>query len=162
MALFVHWDAVIKLEQIRDTGKTVHGTVSNLKDFYKVLSSHGDSEHMITKKLYERLKKLYPKRERRIGGNAGNAAVALAELDIPCVISCPLRPKGLMQTLARFGIRVVNRGKDVMPVKVAKDDPEIEHLVFECGQNRKIFVWDPFAQRLMLDQDFWESVRNTN
>ena len=127
-----------------------------------ILKQEGDSEHLITKELFEFLKKRF-KGKRKIGGNAGNAAMILSELGIPCVLSCPSRPETIMDMLGRYkGVRVVREGCFISPPKAAKSDSEFEHLSFEKEGYRKIFTFDPVSFGCVLDEDFWEKINSAD
>ena len=90
VGLFAHWDSVIRVKDNFLISKDVkpahpHHKLSEIAEVNDILSKPGDSERLITGKLYNELKKLFPEREKRPGGNAANAAVALGELGTECV-----------------------------------------------------------------------------
>jgi ADP-dependent phosphofructokinase/glucokinase len=166
-ALFAHWDSVIR---VRDgfmiSGDTKaakpHSKLSEVAEVNYVLSRPGDSESLITGKLYSELRKLFPEREKRPGGNAANAAIALGELGTGCVLSCPARPKSLMMSLSNYPITLTHRGSFVSPLKVNFDANEFEHLCFEAQGYKKIFTYDTMTENCWLDSNFWDSVNRAD
>ncbi len=125
---------------------------------YVLENERKDCECLIDKELFEFLKGNF-KGIRKIGGNAGNAALVLNELGIPCVLSCPLRPKSIMEMLSKHkGIELANKRGFVEPLETIMDDPEFEHLSFERKDHRKIFTFDPASYECRLDEHFWKNI----
>jgi ADP-dependent phosphofructokinase/glucokinase len=167
LGLFAHWDSVVKLrEGFRLPGgsrKPSPGEkVSDISEVGYLLEQGDDAEFLITERLYNEMKKLFPERERRPGGNAVNAAIALGELGKGCVLSCPIRPKGLMMSLAAYPIRVVQDGATSSPLKAAFGRDEFEHMCFEMKDRKKIFTYDTMTEECWLDKAFWESVKSAD
>ena len=145
---FVHWDVVTRQEPPKFLGK-----------FFK---EEKDSEYHISKKLHSRIASSLVNLERRIAGNAGNAAVSISELGIASVLSCPNRAKPLMSGLAKHKIFLMSGGKESPPLKCSRLDDDPEHVVFEMKRYRKIFNYDEIQRNFILDYDFWNSIKNSN
>ena len=160
LGLFVCWDVVVRQEPPEFLGK--------------YFSTKSDSEIFITEKLHSRILSSLVGAERIIGGNAGNAAVTLSDLGIPCVLSCPSRPRSLMSELSKYRIFLASGGKEVTPMKCFRPDPNPEHIIFEMNDwkeggkasfsrgYRKIFTYDEVQSKFLLDNDFWNSLKNAN
>jgi len=148
LGFFAQWDVIARQEPPKFLSK-----------FFK---EKGDSEYFVSKKLHHKISSALANPLKQIGGNAGNAAVTLSELGIPCVLSCPARPKLLMVELSRHKIFLMLNGRESSPLKCARQDEEPEHMVFEDGSYRKIFNYDKVEQNFLLDYDFWDSLKNAN
>lgn len=161
--LYSHWDSVIKvnkeiLKWIKNSkGKKSRKTILNsieeiiysLKDSIK----NGDSESLISKKVYDDLNCLFPKREIRIGGNGNNMGRTLFELGIIPLVSYPIRPEKLMKSSPDFKIACKNEFK--MPKEAIRQrDPDYDHIIFESDKWRNIMSWDLMSSQGILDEDF--------
>ena len=144
LGLFAHWDVVTRQEPPKFLGK--------------YFSAKSDSEIFIAKNLHSRISSSLSNPQRIIGGNAANAAVALSELDIPCVLSCPARPKNLMAELSKHRIFLMSGGRETSTLRCARPEEEPEHMIFERECYRKIFNYDTVERSFLLDQDFWDSI----
>ncbi len=167
IGLFAHWDSIIRVKDgflISNETKPAdpNRKLSEIAEVNHVLRRRGDSESLITEKLYNELKKLFPERERRPGGNAANAAVALGELGRECVLSCPARPKSLMMNLAGYPISLAYQGSFVNPLKTKFDANEFEHICFEAQGYKKIFTYDTMTEEFWLDSHFWDIVQKAD
>ena len=161
--LYSHWDSIIKVDKeilkwIKNSkGKKSRKTVLNsieeiiytLKDSIK----NGDSESLISKKIYDQLNSLFPKREVRIGGNGNNMGRTLFELGITPLVSYPIRSEKLMKASPEFKIVVGNNIKTTKEA-IRKGDPEYDHIIFESEKWRNIFSWDLMSSRGIFDEDF--------
>jgi len=164
LGLFTNLDSVIrdfdisKFEGIKPSQPT--GSILNKKgEVLQVLKQNQDSEHIITKEIFDFLKTKFLG-EIKIGGNAGNAALALSELGIPCVLSCPLRSKSITDMLSKYkGIKLASERGFSYPNKAISDDIEYEHFSFEGKKHRKIFTFDPMVHELTLDRNFWDRIK---
>jgi len=148
LGLFAHWDVVTRQEP-----------PGFLKEYF---TRKSDSEIFITEKVHSRISSSLAGAERIIGGNAANAAVALSELGIPCILSCPARSRPFMSELAKHKIFLMSGGKESAPMKCARPDKGPEHIIFEMGSYRKIFNYDEVERDFLLDRDFWDSLKNAN
>ncbi|HDD45905.1 MAG TPA: hypothetical protein ENG42_00370 [Candidatus Aenigmarchaeota archaeon] len=148
-ALFTNWDRIIKSK--------LENIPTKLRYFFKV--KDGDEEVTIDKKVYDYLREKFSKSERRIGGNAGNASIALAKLSIPSVLSMPIRPKSLIHELSGLPIKVAKGKRFERPEKCVRSDPEFEHFIFELNGCRKILTYDRMSNELWLDEDFWNNIK---
>ena len=167
LGLFTNLDSIIKHYDTRkfkgiEPLKPSKGVLSKLGEVVYVLKQRGDSEHLISKGLFEFLNKNFDG-EKKIGGNAGNAALILSELGIPCLLSCPSRPKTMMDMLSKYkGVKMAKGRGFVNPLEAVRDDPEFEHLSFEREDYRKIFTFDPVSFECVLDKDFWEKISSAD
>ena len=151
LGLFTHLDRIIRYNKKIEDFLRRHGF---FKRFMKGIEEGG--EFIISEEEYNILKKL--KGRRRVGGNAGNAAQFLSFNRIKSIVSCPLRPKSLMKILGK-NVYVVSNGK-IKKARISwRNDPEIEHIVIEKNDKRVIFTYDPVARDFILDEEFWEMVR---
>ena len=167
IGLFAHWDSVIRVKDGFLISKDIKSAqpnhkLSEISEVNDILSRPGDSERLITGRLYNEFRKLFPEREKRPGGNAANAAVALGELGIECVLSCPARPKSLMMNLANYPITLAHQGSFVSPLKASFDANEFEHVCFEAQGYKKIFTYDTMTEECWLDSHFWDSVNKAD
>jgi len=163
LGLFTNLDSIItnydtgKFEGIEPV-KPSKEILSEPGEVVYVLKQKHDSEHLIDKKLFEFLKRNFGGR-KKIGGNAGNASVILSELGIPSILSCPLRPRSIMEILSKYkGIKLTNKTGFVDPIETIRDDLEFKHMCFEEKDHRKIFTFDPPSFDCMLDENFWEKI----
>ncbi|MCJ7817100.1 MAG: ADP-dependent glucokinase/phosphofructokinase [Candidatus Aenigmarchaeota archaeon] len=148
LGLFVCWDVVTRQEP-----------PEFLRRFFIRKS---DSEHYISRAFHSRISPYLGNPKRIIGGNAGIAAITLSELGIPCVLSCPSRPKSLMSELSKYRIFLFSGGKEKSPKSCSRTDPNPEHIIFEMDGYRKIFTHDEVQSNFLFDQDFWNSLKNAN
>jgi ADP-dependent phosphofructokinase/glucokinase len=148
LGLSVNWDLVTRQEP-----------PGFLKGFFR---DGKDSEHSVSGELHSRISSSLSNPERIIGGNAGNAAVTLSELGVPCVLSCPARPASLMRELSKHRIFLMSGGRESSPLKCSRPDDEPEHIIFEMDNYRKIFNHDAVQNSFLIDQDFWYSLKNAS
>jgi ADP-dependent phosphofructokinase/glucokinase len=148
LGLFANWDVVTRQEP-----------PGFLRRFF---IRKTDSEIFISKKLHSRISSSLANPERMIGGNAANAAVSLSEIGIASVLSCPARPRKLMSELSKHRISVMLDGKEKSPLPCSRKDEDPEHIIFEMGEYRKIFNYDKVQLDFLLDQDFWDSLKNAS
>jgi ADP-dependent phosphofructokinase/glucokinase len=148
LGLFAHWDVVARQEP-----------PAFLEKFFK---DRKDGEYIISKGLKERISSRLESPRRGIGGNAGNAAVTLSDMGIPCVLSCPARAEPFMEELGKHRIFLMSGGRETSPLKCARPDAEPEHIVLEREGYRKIFNYDPVQRKFIPDEDFWDSLKNAN
>jgi len=160
LGLFAQWDVIVRQEPPKA-----------IRNFFRDKS---DSEHFISQKLHHQISSALLNPRRSIGGNAGNAAAALSDLGIPCVLSCPSRAKPFMSELAKHKIFLMRKGIETSPLKCARPDEDPEHVIFEMvsrkeadksGFNRsyrKIFNYDEVQRNFLLDHEFWNSLKNAN
>lgn len=166
IGLFTNLDFVIKDFNILNlTAEPVAPSkvlLSKPGEVLHVLKQKYDSEHLIDEELFDLIKK-NSKWKTKIGGNAGNASIALSELGIPCVLSCPVRPKSIMELLNEHGgIKIANEGGFANPIEAIRKDPEYEHLCFEEKDHRKIFTFDTMSHECMLDEHFWDKIHKAD
>lgn len=148
LGLFANWDVIAGQEPPPFLGK-----------FFK---DKKDSEQHISRELHSRISSSLSNPKRIIGGNAGNAAVTLSELGIPCVLSCPARPAALMQELSRHRIFLMSGGRETPPKKCSRQDEGSETIIFERDGYRKNFNYNVVQKDLLLDRDFWDSLKNAS
>ncbi|HJW96915.1 MAG TPA: ADP-dependent glucokinase/phosphofructokinase [archaeon] len=148
LGLFAHWDVIARQEPPEFLAK--------------FFSRKGDSEIFISKKLHSRILSSLTNPERIIGGNAANAAATLSDIGIASVLSCPSRPKNLMSELSRHKIFVMSKRREKSPISCSRPDEEAEHIIFEKEGYRKIFNYDMVQLDFLLDEDFWDSVKNAS
>jgi len=159
--LYSHLDSIIKINKdilkwikSSETKKPKDFALSSIEEVAYVLkNSNGDSESIISKKIYDELNSLFPKRELRTGGNGNNMGKALFEIDIVPLVSYPIRPKKLMKVSPNFKVALGNELK--LPKEVIrKNDPEYEHIIFESNKWRNIITWDLTTSQGIFDNDF--------
>ncbi len=148
LGLFAHWDVIARQEPPDFLGR-----------FFK---DKRDGEYIISRKLKGRISSSLENPAKGIGGNAGNAAVALSDLGIPCVLSCPSRSRPFMEELGKHKIFLMSGNKEASPLKCSRLDKTPEHIIFEREGYRKIFNYDPVQKGFLLDEDFWASLKNAN
>ncbi|MCX6814786.1 MAG: hypothetical protein NTY20_04025 [Candidatus Aenigmarchaeota archaeon] len=148
LGFFVCWDIIANQEP-----------PGFLEKFFK---QKNDSEHYIPYNLNFKILSELKKPKRIIGGNAGNAAVTLSELGIPCILSCPSKPESLMQELSKHKIFLVDKGKEKTPKVCTRPEKEPAHIIFEMAGYRKIFTFDEVQLNFLLDYDFWNSLKNAS
>jgi ADP-dependent phosphofructokinase/glucokinase len=148
IGLSANWDLVIR-----------QAPPDFLNKFFK---DKKDSEQSVSRELHSKISSILSNPQRIMGGNAGNAAVTLSELGIPCVLSCPARPPSLMRELSRHRISLMSGGRECSPLKCSRPDDEPEHIIFEMDGYRKIFNFDTVQEKFLLDHDFWGYIKNAN
>ncbi len=148
LGLFAHWDVIVRQEPPKF-----------LNRFFK---DKKDSEHCISRKLYQQISPTLVNPTRGMGGNAGNAAVSLSEVGIPCILSCPSREKSFMDYLSKYKIFLMSERRETPPLKCARPDDSPEHIIFEMEGYKKIFNYDPVQLNFLLDTDFWNFMKNAN
>ena len=158
--LFTNLDSVVReweLSSFSDIKpKKPGGVLKKPGEVLHALGQDEDSEHFITKEIFEWLNTNFRKDSVRIGGNAGNAAVALGSVGIPCVVSCPVRPKPIMEKLGKYNVRIVRNGELRSPESCIRRDHVFEHICFEERTHRHIFTWDEMSSDFWMDFDFWK------
>ncbi|MEM5872423.1 MAG: ADP-dependent glucokinase/phosphofructokinase [Candidatus Aenigmatarchaeota archaeon] len=166
--LYSHWDSVIKINKKilnwikQSKGKKPKKIVLNsLEEVIFNLKKERDNECLISKKAYEKLISLFPKRELRLGGNGNNMGRALFEFGLVPLVSYPIRPKKLMLSSPEFNVAIGNKLKKPKDA-IRKNDPEFEHIVFEAKKWRSIFSWDLMSSRGIFDKDFLKIAFNPN
>jgi len=159
--LYSHWDSIIKVDEnilkwinCSESKKPKSIVLNSMEEVIHTLkNSNGDNESLISKKLYDELDSLFPKRELRIGGNGNNMGRTLLELGIMPIVSYPIRPEKLMTSSPNFKIAFGN--KLIIPRKaVRKGDPDYDHIIFESEKCRNIFSWDDMSAQGIFDNDF--------
>jgi len=116
-------------------------------------------EVTISKKEFGRMFLKIEEGEIRIGGNAGNAAIALNDLGYKVILSCPCRNELLMRLLQIYKNIFVCKGKkEVRPINAIEKHPLYLHLIFKKGNERAIFTYDEISENFVLDQDFWNNI----
>lgn len=160
--LYSHWDSVIKINKevlkwIKNSKKAKPDKIK-LKSMDEIIYTlnnaikMGGKEFLISKKVYNKLISIFPKREMRIGGNGNNMGRTLFFLGLNPLVSYPIRPKKLMEASPNF--RVACKNKFKIPKKAIRKDLEYEHIIFEFKNDRHIFSWDPASSKGIFDYDF--------
>lgn len=151
VGLFAHIDSVAR------------GTLELLLELKKIgITDHG-KEYTVSETKFKKINKIIESREWRVGGNGGNAAHFLGNLEIECNMSAPIRPKKLMKFF--YDIPVYFWGTRRKGAKSAqRNDPEFEHLVIELfpplsNEERTIISWDPITRDGKLDEPFWNNMK---
>jgi len=160
--LYSHWDSIIRIDkEILKWIKNSEGVrpnnivLNSLEEVIYTLKEsikNGDSESLITKKVYNELNSLFPKRELRTGGNGNNMGRALFDLGLMPLVSYPIRPEKLMKASPNFRVAVGNEFKT--PKETIRNDPEYDHIIFESNKWRNILSWDPMSSQGIFDKDF--------
>jgi ADP-dependent phosphofructokinase/glucokinase len=158
--LYSHLDSIIKVD--KDILKWVKNSrakkpksivLNSTDEVIYTLNSNEDSESIISRKVYDKLNSLFPKRELRTGGNGNNMGKALFELGIMPLVSYPIRPKKLMNVSPNFKVALENKLKTPKEV-IRKNDPDYEHIIFESSKRRNILTWDLMTSQGTFDNDF--------
>ena len=159
--LYSHLDSVIKIN--KDILRWIENSKAKKpKDFvlssieevaYVLKNSNGDSESIISKKVFDELKSIFPKRELRTGGNGNNMGRALFGLGIIPLVSYPIRPEKLMRASPDLKVALGDKLKTPKGA-IRKNDPEYEHIIFESNKWRNILTWDMMTSQGMFDDDF--------
>jgi ADP-dependent phosphofructokinase/glucokinase len=160
--LYSHWDSIIRIDkEILKWIKNSEGVrpnnivLNSLEEVIYTLKEsvkNGDSESLITKKVYNELNSLFPKRELRIGGNGNNMGRALFGLGLMPLVSYPIRPEKLMKASPNFKVALGNEFKT--PKETIRNDPEYDHIIFESEKWRNILPWDLMTSQGIFDMDF--------
>ena len=173
--LYVNWDSAVKvdeeilgwLEGVRKA-KPESLILEREEEAAYLLDEalkKGGGEHLISERLYQRLKDLtYGKVERRLGGNGFNMGRALLELGVRPLVSYPCRPPSIMYASPTF--KVAHKGRFRLPSQAIRPgDPEYDHLAFEFSRQpelgieatgRIIFSWDRMSSEGWFDEEFLE------
>jgi len=160
--IYSHWDSIIKVDkEIIKWIKNSNGIKSNniLNSIEEVIYSlkdsvkNGDNESLISRKVYNELNLLFPKREFRLGGNGNNMSRALFELGITPLVSYPIRSEKLMKASPNFKVACKN-GFKTPKEAIRKNDPDYDHIIFESEKWRSIFSWDLMTSQGIFDLDF--------
>ena len=158
--LYSHWDSIIKVDEkiskwIDDSEsvKPKSTVLNSIEEVTYNLKSSNDIESLISKKLYDDLNTMFPKREWRLGSNGNNVGRTLLELGLIPLVSYPCRAEKLMLSSPNFKVALGN--KLVIPRKaIRKDDPDYDHIIFESEKWRNIFSWDLMSSQGIFDKDF--------
>jgi len=126
------------------------------------IEEHG-KEYFVDETKFRTVDRMIPGRERRVGGNGGNAAYFLGKLGVKCNLSAPVRPEALMKFF--YDLPVYFWGVRKKRAKSAgRDDPVPEHIVIELfpplsNYRRTIISWDPMTMEGWLDEGFWARMK---
>ncbi|MBR9679835.1 MAG: hypothetical protein GOU99_02170 [Candidatus Altiarchaeota archaeon] len=152
LGLFTHIDLVAR------------GTLDRLIELKKLAISEPGKEYFVTKRTFEKAKKIFPYYEKRIGGNAGNAAYFLNQLGVEHIVAMPVKSRETLQLLGPHSL-VFNRGlKQAMNIKSSQ--PAIEHLAIEIplnlveGGGRILVSSDKMTREMMLDKEFMKKTEH--
>jgi ADP-dependent phosphofructokinase/glucokinase len=167
--LYSHWDSIIKvnkdvLKWIKNSKETIPKNVvlnSMQEVAYILKNSNGDTESLISKKVYNNLSSLFQKRELRTGGNGNNMGRTLFELGITPLVSYPIRPEKLMENSPKFKVALGNKLKTPKE-SIRRNDPAYDHIIFESNKWRNILSWDPMSSQGIFDKDFLKYAFNPN
>ena len=161
--LYSHWDSIIRIDkEILKWIKNSEGVrpnnivLNSLEEVIYTLKEsikNGNSESLITKKVYNELNSLFQKRELRIGGNGNYMGRVLLELGMKPLVSYPTRPEKLMMSSPEFGVAVKNKIK-LPKDAIRKNDPEYDHIIFESDKWRNIMSWDLMSSQGIFDEEF--------
>jgi len=168
--LYSHWDSVIKVDKeiinwIKNSEgikpkKIVLNSIEEVIYTLKKSIKNGDDESLISKRVYNELNSLLPKREIRIGGNGNNMGRALFDLGILPLVSYPIRPEKLMKSSSDFKVACKNELK-IPKEAIRKNDPDYDHIIFESDKWRNILSWDPMSSKGIFDEDFLKFAFNS-
>ena len=159
--LYSHWDSIIKIDkkilkwiEKQKKSKPKSTVLNSIEELvYTLKNSNGDNESLISKKVYDELNSLFPKRKLRTGGNGNNMGRALFDFGIVPLVSYPVRPEKLMKASPKFKIACKNDFK--APIEtIRKNDAEYDHIIFESEKWRNIFSWDLMSSQGIFDEDF--------
>jgi len=161
--LYSHWDSIVKVDKeilrwikaykSKRPEKIVLDSMEEITFSLKNSIKNGDSESLISKKAYDSLSLLFPKREMRTGGNGNNMGRALFEQDIVPLVSYPIRPEKLMKCSSNFKVAFGNEFKTPKEA-IRKNDPAYDHIIFESNKWRNILSWDLMSSQGVFDEDF--------
>lgn len=161
--LYSHWDSMIKVDKEilkwiknskgKKSSKVVLNSIEEIIYTLKNSIKNGDSESLISKKAYDQLNSLFPKREIRIGGNGNNMGRTLFELGITPLVSYPIRSEKLMKSSPDFKVACKNKFK-VPKEAIRQKDPDYDHIIFESDKWRNILSWDLVSSKGIFDENF--------
>jgi len=161
--LYSNLDSIIKVDKEilkwiknskgKKSSKAVLNSIEEVLSTLKNSIKNGDSESLISKKVYDQLNSLFPKREIRIGGNGNNMGRTLFELSIIPLVSYPIRSEKLMKSSPNFKVACKNEFK-VPKEAIREKDPSYDHIIFESDKWRNILSWDLMSSRGIFDEDF--------
>jgi len=158
--LYSHLDSIIKVDKkVLDWVKKSREVKPNklvldsIEEVVYSLKKSRDNESLISRKVYDKLDSLFPKREIRLGGNGNNMGRTLFELGMTPLVSYPIRPEELMRASPKLKVAV--RNKLTIPLKaIRENDPTYDHIIFEFKKWRDILCWDLMTSRGVFDKDF--------
>ena len=151
---FDNWDSVSRFGDV-----DFRQWIGKYKKLRKYLEMHEDTETLIDEKEFRFLDSIIKKRERFLGGNGANAAVALSEAGIKPVMSCPARTEYILSELSLKGILMAEGDIIVPPEKASLNNKEYEHISIENEGYRHIFTYDPIAFEMDIDYNFISALK---
>ena len=174
--LYVNWDTVARVDEktlfwLKSTNKEKPRDVilrkeTELAYALELALQEGGREYLVSKSLYDKVNRLFPKRERRLGGNGFNMGRALMMLGLHPLVAYPCRPKDIMYHSPPFKV-ATRRGTSTPREAVEKGDPSYDHIIFEMTKKssivpgKLIFSWDPMSWNGLWDHSFLEQAFNS-